>query len=64
MPTFTKWIALKAIIDQLPEQENEDFRTIAYTIGAMMVFPANRSMANGPSTGSVGATGKSPIDST
>jgi hypothetical protein len=26
MPTFTKWIALKAIIDQSPEQENEDFR--------------------------------------
>src|SRR5580704_15806329 len=24
MPTFTKWIALKAIIDQFPEQENED----------------------------------------
>jgi hypothetical protein len=42
MPTFTKWIPLKAIIDQFPEQENEDFRTIAYTIGAMMVFPGKR----------------------
>ena len=30
------------IIDQFPELENEAFRTIAYTIGAMMVFPGNR----------------------
>ena len=42
MPTFTRWPALKPIIDQFPEQENEDFRTIAYTIGAMMVFPGKR----------------------
>jgi hypothetical protein len=42
MPTFTKWIPLKAIIDQFPEQENGDFRTIAYTIGAMMIFPGKR----------------------
>jgi hypothetical protein len=42
MPTFTRWSALKPITEQFPEQENEDFRTIAYTIGAMMVFPGNR----------------------
>ncbi|HJZ61614.1 MAG TPA: hypothetical protein VKD47_05570, partial [Miltoncostaeaceae bacterium] len=41
IPTFTRWLALKPITDQLPEVENEAFRTIAYTIGAMMVFPGN-----------------------
>jgi hypothetical protein len=42
MPTFTLYPALKSITDQFPEQENAEFRTIAYTIGAMMVFPGNR----------------------
>ena len=42
MPTFTRWPALKPITEQFPEQKNEEFRTIAYTIGAMMVFPGNR----------------------
>jgi hypothetical protein len=42
MQTFTKWSALKAITEQFPKHENEAFRTVAYTIGAMMVFPGNR----------------------
>lgn len=42
MPTFTRWSRLKPITEQFPEWENEAFRTIAYTIGAMMVFPGNR----------------------
>jgi uncharacterized protein DUF6994 len=42
MQTFTRWPALKPITDQFPESENEAFRTIAYTIGAMMVFPGNQ----------------------
>jgi hypothetical protein len=42
MQTFTRWPALKPITDQFPESENEAFRTISYTIGAMMVFPANQ----------------------
>jgi hypothetical protein len=42
MPTFTLWPALKPITEQFSEEENEAFRTIAYTIGAMMVFPGNR----------------------
>jgi hypothetical protein len=42
MPTFTGWPALKPITETFPEPENEGFRTIAYTIGAMMVFPANQ----------------------
>ena len=33
---------MKHIIDQIPEAEVEDFNRIGYTIGGMMVFPANR----------------------
>jgi hypothetical protein len=42
IPTFTRWRALKPITEQLPESENEAFRTIGYTMGGMMVFPGNR----------------------
>jgi hypothetical protein len=42
VPTFTRWPALKPITEQFPEWENEAFMTIAYTIGAMMVFPGNQ----------------------
>jgi len=42
MQTFTRWPALKPITEQLPESENEAFRAIAYTIGAMIVFPGNQ----------------------
>jgi len=42
IPTFTKWPALRPITEQLPEPENEAFRTIGYTIGGMMVFPENQ----------------------
>jgi hypothetical protein len=42
MQTFTRWPALKPITEQFPESENEAFRTIAYTIGAMVVFPGNQ----------------------
>ncbi|HEX5016891.1 MAG TPA: hypothetical protein VFX15_04835, partial [Actinomycetes bacterium] len=40
--TYTTWRSMRPIIDRLPEAENESFRTIASTIGAMMVWPANR----------------------
>ena len=39
VPTF-RWLA--HIIDQIPEVEREEFMRIGYTIGGMMVFPANR----------------------
>jgi hypothetical protein len=42
MPTFTKWKSLNYITQLIPEEENEAFRTIGYTIGGMMVFPKNR----------------------
>lgn len=41
IPTFTRWIALKPITEQFPDEENEAFRTIGCTIGGMMVFPGN-----------------------
>jgi hypothetical protein len=63
IPTFTRWPALKLITEQFPERENEAFRTIAYTIGAMMVFPGTRSIENRPSTWPAGSTGPSPIGS-
>ena len=42
VPTFTRWQALKPITEQFSELENEAFRTIASTIGAMLVFPGNQ----------------------
>lgn len=39
VPSFS-W--LTPIIDQIPEAEREDFKRIGYTIGGMMVFPANQ----------------------
>jgi hypothetical protein len=42
IPTFTKWQKLRLITEQFPEQENEAFLTIAYTIGGMMIFPSNQ----------------------
>jgi len=41
IPTFTRWRSMKHIVDQFSEEENEGFRAIGYTIGGMMVFPAN-----------------------
>lgn len=42
IPTFTRWNSMKHIIELFPEEENEAFRTIGYTIGGMMVFPGNQ----------------------
>ena len=41
IPTFTRWKSMSHIIGQLPEYENEAFRTICYTIGGMTIFPGN-----------------------
>jgi hypothetical protein len=40
--TYTHWVRMKPIIDQVPEQELEAFKAMAYTIGGMIVFPGNR----------------------
>ena len=42
VPSFTRWGSMKHITGLFPEEENEAFRAIGYTIGGMMVFPANR----------------------
>ena len=42
IPTFTRWRIMKHITEQIPEAENEAFRTLGYTIGGMMVFPGNQ----------------------
>jgi hypothetical protein len=40
--TYVKWRSMKDVIDQFPVDESEQFRTLAYTIGNMIVFPANK----------------------
>jgi hypothetical protein len=42
IPSFSRESKLAHIIDQIPEVEREAFNRIGYTIGGMMVFPANR----------------------
>lgn len=42
IPSFTRWVSMRHIVGQFPEEENEAFRSIGYTIGGMMVFPGNR----------------------
>jgi hypothetical protein len=42
IPTFTRWGSMRHITGLFPEEENEAFRAIGYTIGGMMIFPANR----------------------
>lgn len=42
IPTFTRWASLQHIVGRIPEEENEAFRAIGYTIGGMMVFPGHR----------------------
>jgi hypothetical protein len=44
--TYTHWVRMKPIIDQFPEPELEAFRTIAFTIGGMIVFPRNQIEGN------------------
>jgi len=39
IPTFTRWVRLKHITTQFPEDENETFRSIGYTMGGMMIWP-------------------------
>jgi len=42
MTTFKNKTVVKPVIGQLPESENSEFNTKAYTIGAMIVFPSNK----------------------
>ena len=42
MHTYTRWASLKHITGLFSEEENEAFRTVAYTIGGYTVFPGNK----------------------
>lgn len=42
IPTYTRWKSMQRIIDQVSATDSEQFRTIGYTIGAMMIFPSKR----------------------
>jgi hypothetical protein len=46
--TFTRLPKMAPIINQLKASETEDFRRLSYTMGGMILFPANR--INGKST--------------
>ena len=42
MPSFTRWEKAKHITGLFPEEQHEEFRTIGYTIGAMIVYPSRQ----------------------
>ena len=42
IPSFSREPRISHIINQIPAEEVNEFRKISYTIGGMMVFPANR----------------------
>lgn len=42
VPSFTREYKIAHIIEQVPKEELDLFKTIGYTIGGMMIFPANR----------------------
>jgi hypothetical protein len=42
IPTWARWRKMAHIVDQIPDVEREEFTRIGYTIGGMMVFPANK----------------------
>jgi hypothetical protein len=45
IPTFTRWIALKPITEQIPDTEKEAFEAIRYTVGARLSGRGIRSAA-------------------
>lgn len=42
IPSFTRERKVAHIINQIPAEELDEFNAIGYTIGGMMLFPANR----------------------
>jgi hypothetical protein len=42
IPFWSRWGKMSHLIDQIPEVEREECKRIGYTIGGMMVFPANQ----------------------
>jgi len=42
VPTFTREARISHVLDQVPLHVQQEFLSIGYTIGGMMVFPGNR----------------------
>jgi hypothetical protein len=42
IPSWSRWVRMAHIIDQIPEVERDEFNRLGYTIGGMMIFPANQ----------------------
>lgn len=42
IPTYTRYVATKHIISQLDAQEQAHFNALAYTIGGLILWPANK----------------------
>ena len=40
--TFSRWASMAHIINQLEQGEAEEFRRVSYSMGGMIIFPANR----------------------
>jgi len=40
--TFSRWKSMAHIINKLKDGEAEEFRAIGYTMGGMIIFPANK----------------------
>jgi len=62
--SYTRWSKLKHITELFPEEQNEEFRRIGYTIGGMLVFPGNIIDLSRPSTALAGCTRRFRIGST
>lgn len=42
IPTFTRYAAMAHIVEKVPDEQNEQFLHIAYTIGGFLLWPGNR----------------------
>ena len=42
MQTFIRWTSMREITSQCTEMEKDPFFTLGYTIGGMLIFPANQ----------------------
>lgn len=42
VPTYTRYGVPKPVLDQLPVAEHDQFNAIGYTIGGLILWPANR----------------------
>lgn len=58
IPTFTRRLALKPVTSQLPEAQLQEFMSVSYTIGGMMIYPGVRIEGKQTINGARGFNGK------